>query len=409
MATTSGRFAALSKVITVFVVLALLGGLILMFGQRDGEKYMTVDFQQTNSLYRGSDVKILGVPVGRVETITPRGETVRVKLSYRGDIKLPSDVKAVIVSPSIVGDRFVQLTPAFQPGDSVLADNASLGEDRTAVPVELDQVYSSLDDLSVALGPKGANKDGALSSLVKDSANQLEGQGAQLNQTLRNFGKLSTTLSNNKDELFGSLREVNDFVKVLQRNDSEVRSFFDSTAEVSTVLEGEREDLAKTLKALGLALIDVRSLVKENRGTLRTNVDNLEKLTTVLARREKEIDQFTVSAPTALSNVALTYNGDSGSLDNRADILELLTGAVEDLPGTLCKAIGSKLPKDVADQLGDNLCDGLSDLWENTVGKILGAVGAGLGGASGLERPAASSTPSPDRSKTTVADMLAVK
>ena len=409
MATTSSRFAALSKVITVFVVLALLGGLILMFGQRDGEKYMTVDFQQTNSLYRGSDVKILGVPVGRVETITPRGETVRVKLSYRGDIKLPSDVKAVIVSPSIVGDRFVQLTPAFQPGDSVLADNASLGEDRTAVPVELDQVYSSLDDLSVALGPKGANKDGALSSLVKDSANQLEGQGAQLNETLRNFGKLSTTLSNNKDELFGSLREVNDFVKVLQRNDSEVRSFFDSTAEVSTVLEGEREDLAKTLKALGLALVDVRSLVKENRGTLRTNVDNLEKLTTVLARREKEIDQFTVSAPTALSNVALTYNGDSGSLDNRADILELLTGAVEDLPGTLCKAIGSKLPKDVADQLGDNLCDGLSDLWENTVGKILGAVGAGLGGASGLERPAASSTPSPDRSKTTVADMLAVK
>ena len=101
MATTSSRFAALSKVITVFVVLALLGGLILMFGQRDGEKYMTVDFQQTNSLYRGSDVKILGVPVGRVETITPRGETVRVKLSYRGDIKLPSDVKAVIVSPSV--------------------------------------------------------------------------------------------------------------------------------------------------------------------------------------------------------------------------------------------------------------------------------------------------------------------
>lgn len=407
MATTSSRFAALSKVITVFVVLALLGGLILMFGQRDGEKYMTVDFPQTNSLYRGSDVKILGVAVGRVETITPRGETVRVKLSYRGDVKLPSDVKAVIVSPSIVGDRFVQLTPAFQPGDAVLADNASLGEDRTAVPVELDQVYSSLDDLSVALGPQGANKDGALSRLVKDSANQLDGQGAQLNQTLRNFGKLSTTLSNNKDELFGSLREVNDFVKLLERNDTQVRSFFDSTAEVSTVLEGEREDLAKTLKALGLALIDVRTLVKENRGTLRRNVDNLQELTTVLARREKEIENFTVSAPTALSNVALTYNGDSGSLDNRNDILELLTGAVEDLPGTLCNAIGSQLPKEIADQLGDNVCSALSDLWENTVGKILGAIGGGS--TAGQQRAPAASTPSPDRMKSSVADMLAVK
>ncbi len=406
MAATSQRFAALSKVITVFVVLALLGGLILMFGQRDGEKYMTVDFPQTNSLYRGSDVKILGVAVGRVETITPRGETVRVKLSYRGDVKLPDDVKAVIVSPSIVGDRFVQLTPAYQPGDAVLADNASLGEDRTAVPVELDEVYSSLDDLSVALGPKGANKDGALSSLVKDSANQLDGQGAQLNLTLRNFGKLSTTLSNNKDELFGSLREVNDFVKLLERNDSEVRSFFDSTAEVSTVLEGEREDLAKTLKALGLALVDVRTLVKENRGTLRRNVDNLQELTTVLARREKEIENFTVSAPTALSNVALTYNGESGSLDNRNDLLELLTGAVEDLPGALCDAIGSQLPENIADQLGENVCAGLSDLWDNTVGKILGAIG---GGSTAGQQRAPVASNSPDRMKSSVADMLAVK
>ncbi len=111
------------------------------------------------------------------------------------------------MSPSIVGDRFVQLAPAYN-GGAVLKDNAFLSIDRSAVPIELDAIYQSLDDLAVALGPKGANKEGALSRFIGDSAKQLDGQGAQLNQTIQNFGKLSTTLSNNKDELFGSLREV---------------------------------------------------------------------------------------------------------------------------------------------------------------------------------------------------------
>ncbi|MEH3032749.1 MAG: MCE family protein [Aeromicrobium erythreum] len=394
MAGLSQRFAGLSRVVTVFVVLALVGALVVMFGQRDGTKYLVVDFPQTNSLYRGSDVKILGVAVGRVEEITPRGESVRVKLSYRGDVKLPRDVKAVIVSPSIVGDRFVQLTPAYD-GGAVLADNASLPESRTAVPVELDQIYQSLDDLSVALGPKGANKNGALASLIKDSANQLDGQGAQLNETLRNFGKLSTTLSNNKEELFGSVREVNDFVKLLQRNDTQVRSFFDSTAKVSTVLADERENLQKTLEALGKALIDVRGLVRDNRGELRANISNLQELARILAKRNKEIGDFTVDAPTALSNVALTYNGSSGTLDNRADILELLTGALKNLPTTACTAIANQLPE--------------GTLTEDQCKSILGGLDGILGGV--LPRAAAASGPQvlPERTHESVADMLAVK
>ena len=293
----SQRFAGFSKVLTGFVILALLAAFALVFSNGDGKRYITVDFEQTNSVYKGSDVKILGVPVGRVESLTPRGNRVRVKISYDGKIRLPDDVKAVVVSPSIVGDRFVQLTPAFD-GGVVLKDNAFLPIDRTAVPVELDKVYESLDDLSVALGPKGANKEGSLSALLDGTAAQLKGQGEQINVTLKNFGKLSTTLSNNKDELFGSLREVEQFVSLLKTNDSSVRSFNDSTARVSTVLAGEREDLGATLKALSLALVDVNSLVKENRGSLRSNVKNISSLAKLLAKHKTDLEEITVNAPT---------------------------------------------------------------------------------------------------------------
>ena len=47
------------------------------------------------------------------------------EVSYKGDVKLPNDVKAVVVSPSIVGDRFIQLAPAYD-GGAVLKDHAYL-------------------------------------------------------------------------------------------------------------------------------------------------------------------------------------------------------------------------------------------------------------------------------------------
>lgn len=382
------RFAGISKVLTAFVVLALLAAVLLVVNNGDGKRYIMVDFEQSNSVYKGSDVKILGVPVGRVESLTPRGDVVRVKISYDGKYKVPDDVKAVVVSPSIVGDRFIQLAPAYDGSGAVLKNNAYLSSDRTAVPVELDQVYQSLDDLSVALGPEGANKDGSLSKVLDGTAAQLDGQGAQLNETIRNFGKLSTTLSNNKDELFGGLREVEDFVSLLKSNDSAVRSFNDSTAEVSKVLEGEREDLKKTLEALSLALVDVNSLVKENRGKLRSNVDNIASLAAVLAKRKTEIEDLTVSAPTALINVALAYNGTTGTLDTRADLPETLVGSFKNPRQLLCNLLG-----ETVDDGG--LCKTLED--------ILGGV---------LPRTAAASEPQtlqPDRVNDSIADMLAVK
>ncbi|WP_332663342.1 MCE family protein [Aeromicrobium sp.] len=380
------RFAGISKVLTAFVVLALLAAVALVVNNGDGKRYITIDFEQTNSVYKGSDVKILGVPVGEVVSLTPRGDVVRAKVSYKGDVRLPDDVKAVVVSPSIVGDRFIQLAPAYDGSGAMLKNNAYLPVQRTAVPVELDQIYQSLDDLSVALGPEGANKEGSLSNLIDGTAAQLDGQGAQLNETIHNFGKLSTTLSNNKEELFGSLREVEEFVSLLKTNDEAVRSFNDSTAQVSTVLAGERDDLKETLKQLSLALVDVNSLVKENRGKLRSNVDNIASLAALLAKHQAELEETTINGPTALTNVALAYNGTSGSLDTRNDLPELLFGSATDPKTFVCNLLGESVQ--------DGACKTLTDLIPDVQPRTA----------------AASSAPvEPDRVNESLADMLAVK
>ena len=169
-----------SKVVLPLVLLALVVvGVVTFFFGGDHVKTLTAEFPRTVSIYQGSDVRVLGVPVGKIDSVTPSGTDVIVTMHYDADVQIPEDAKAVIVSPSIVGDRFVQLTPAYS-GGPVLASGTTLTQDRTAVPLELDQIYSSLDDLSVALGPNGANKKGALTDLLDTAARNFGGQGSEV-------------------------------------------------------------------------------------------------------------------------------------------------------------------------------------------------------------------------------------
>ena len=166
-------------IVPVIIVALVVAGAIVMFGGGSSDKTVTAYFPRTVSLYEGSDVRVLGVPVGKIQEVTPEGTQVKVVMTYQDDVKIPADAKAVIISPSIVGDRYVQLTPAYEGGD-VLADNIELDESRTAVPLELDQIYSSLDKLTVALGPNGANKNGALTDLLEFHGRELRRPGREV-------------------------------------------------------------------------------------------------------------------------------------------------------------------------------------------------------------------------------------
>src|SRR6476620_6628905 len=169
MAGNRAKGRGLTRILAVVAVLAVVAALVLAALPRQEKKYVTASFPRTVSLYEGSDVRILGVPVGKVESVQPAGTDVTVKMWYDAKYNVPKNAKAVIISPAIVGDRFVQLTPVYHSGPK-LADNAVLTTKDTSTPLELDQVYSSIDKLTVALGPGGANKQGSLTRLLNSTA-----------------------------------------------------------------------------------------------------------------------------------------------------------------------------------------------------------------------------------------------
>jgi phospholipid/cholesterol/gamma-HCH transport system substrate-binding protein len=302
------------------------------------QKILEASFPRTVSIYEGSEVRVLGVPVGTITSVEPAGTTVKVTMEYDPEVKVPADVKAAVVAPSVVGDRYIQLTPVYTKG-AVLEDGAKLGTDRTAIPLELDEIYQSLDDIAVALGPDGANKEGALTRLLQTTAENFGGQGEQFNETIRNLSQFTSTLDNNKDALFDTASEIERFVGALEENDQTVRDFNDSLAAASSVLEGERDDLAAALRNLGIATEQVSSFVKENEQALSENVTGLVRLTDILVKQRDAIDETLSAAPTALSNLYHTYNPETGTLDTRANLGQNITEIETNPVETLCSLV----------------------------------------------------------------------
>lgn len=280
------------------------------------QRRFTARFDRAIGVYVNSDVRVLGVKIGRVVEIVPEGDDVRVEMEYDPDVKVPADASAVLVAPSIVSDRYVQLTPVWRSGPT-LPDGAELGADRTAVPVELDAIYQSLDDLNRALGPDGANADGALSDLVATGAANLEGNGALLNETLTQLAGAVGTLSDGRSDLFGTITNLQTLTTTLARSDDVVRRFHADLADVASQLADQREDLAAAVKALSVALGDVATFVRANAADLTGTVDDLTDVTSVLVKQKRALEEFLDNAAVALGNLQLAYNPSSGTLDTR--------------------------------------------------------------------------------------------
>lgn len=290
----------------VLGLVLVAAGLTLVSSQGVSDRQVIAMFPRTTSLYEGAKVKVLGVDVGRVESIEVVGTEVQVTMSYDDDVELPADVHALIVPPSIVGDRFVQLAPAYESGP-VLSDRARLGRDHTGVPLELDDTYRGLDELTAALGPEGANKNGALSRLISATANSVDGNGQAFNTTIRELAAAIDTLAASSDDINGTVRHLGTITSTFAGKDAAMRRLVLNLATVSTQLNSQGDDITTSVKQLKQALRIVAAFVKDNRKALRTTVSGLTSVSGSLAKRTDELAELTDLAPVGLSNLANIY------------------------------------------------------------------------------------------------------
>ncbi|MEU8637393.1 MCE family protein [Amycolatopsis sp. NPDC048633] len=357
--TYRGRSLVTWLAFACIVALVVTAGLWLVFRASTGTTFSAY-FGKTVGLYAGSSVRVLGVPVGRVTDVTPQGDAVRVDMQV-DEVQLPAGVGAVVVAPSLVSDRYVQLTPAYDSGPT-LATGTVLAKDRTATPVELDDLYSSLDKLSTALGPNGANKDGALSGVLDTAADALKGNGASLNSTVGQLADLAKTLDGSKDDLFSTVQNLNSFTGALAQSDQQLNEFYGRVADVSQFLAADSSDVGAALQSLGGALGDVQQFVNDNKGALESNVDKLASLSKVLVDQRASLAEVLDIAPTGATNFINSYDAASGTIAVRDNLNELTNPPIL----TVCRLISAGTPKEIPDTLG-NICKQLAPVLDGVL------------------------------------------
>lgn len=296
-------------------VLVLVGSLVVLRGGGESTS-ATLFLPRAVHLYEGSDVVVLGVRIGEVVEVRPEGEKVRVELRWDSEHQVPADAQAALVSPTLIADRYVQLTPVYD-GGPVMEDGAQIPLSRSTVPVELDEIVATLTDLATALGPDGANSTGALADLVAVGADNLEGNGAAAGEALSDVSELSQTLADNREELFGTVGNLQALTTELAEEDATVRAFTADLATVSGQLAGERERLTEALRQLALALEPVAGFVRDNREDLVANVRTLGVVADALAAEQEDIGNVLDIAPVGIANFAQFYDPVTEALAGR--------------------------------------------------------------------------------------------
>ncbi|SFP51761.1 virulence factor Mce family protein [Amycolatopsis arida] len=317
----SSRWATVARWLALGCVVVLLAaaGYVLLGGTE--RHRVTAYFDSAVGVYPGSDVRVLGVAVGTIDEVRPEGTRVVVTMRLDSDVPVPADASAVVVTPSVVADRYVQLTPRYSGGER-LADGAVIPLERTATPVELDELYESLREITTVLGPDGANADGALSEMLEQGAQVLSGNGKPMSDTLARLAEATRTLSGSQEDLFGTVDNLQEFTAMLAGNDGRVEEVTKQLASIAEFLSGERENFAGALRELTEAMGTVQSFVRDNRGRVQSNLDKLAQISGLLEAQRDSLAEALDVAPLALDNLLAAYDGESKQLVGRGNLNE---------------------------------------------------------------------------------------
>jgi phospholipid/cholesterol/gamma-HCH transport system substrate-binding protein len=291
-------------------------------------------FDNSNGIFVGDDVVILGVPVGKIEKIEPQPERAKISFWYDDKYKVPADAQAAIISPAVVTPRAIQLLPAYN-GGAALSDHAVIPLERTAVPVEYDDLRQQLEKLTQTLQPTQPGGVSTLGAFINTAADNLRGQGANIRESLIRLSKVFSTLGDHSDDIFGTVKSLAALVSALQESTGLLRQLNGNLSAVTGLLANDPNEVGNAVKDLNDVLGEVGSFVQDNRESLGTTSDKLAELSRTLVESLDDIKQTLHVAPNAFQNFANIYEPANAALtgalalNNFSNPISFICGAIQ--------------------------------------------------------------------------------
>ena len=297
-----------------------------------GTYEVTAYFDRAVSVFPSSDVRVLGLPAGSVSAVEIDGDQVRVDMSIDDDIKIPADATAQIVPQSLIGERYIQISPVFTDGMEAL-EPGSVIED-TIIPVEPDEALAALKEFLDSLDPEG------LGDLITNLEEDLEGNGPALNDALGGLSDLVQTFAEKDDTLLRIVDSFDTLTATLTTREQQLGAVMDAFAEASQVLADERQSIEELIGALADLSTNGLALLGEHATELRTDIETLAATAATIEANLTSVTQLLASGPQLSDGIIGAYNEELRALDLRNSFTPLAT----DLTDLILDQLGIEPP-----------------------------------------------------------------
>lgn len=317
---------ALLLVAGIGVQLRLIGAL--------NRTHLVAYFDNSNGLFANDEIRILGVRVGRISEIEPEPD--RVKISFWVDDKyhVPAEAKAAIIAPQLVTARAIQLTPAYT-GGATLADGDVIPQNRTAVPMEWDDLRHQLAKLTDALQPTEAGGVSTLGAFIDTAADNMRGQGADMRHTILTMSQAFSALGDRSDDMFSTIKNLSVVVSALQGSSALLRQLNGNFAAATAAMSATPDAVGTALDDVNDIVGDTTAFIAENKDSMGTATEKLASVTTAVHESIDDVEQALHLFPNTLQNFVNIYQptqqGITGALtmQNFANPISFLCGGIQ--------------------------------------------------------------------------------
>lgn len=311
MTSGAGTDRTMLKVGIFTVAMVLVAAmLVVVFGEFRFASANTfhATFSDASRLKSGQDVRIAGVPVGKVNAVKLNPDnTVDVAFDVNKRYQLYSSSQAKVRYLNLVGDRYLEI--ASGPGE--LRKLAAGG----TIPAQNTQPALDLDALLGGLRPVLKGLDGSKVNEISNAViEMLQGQGGALANMLTSTSAFTQNLAA-RDQLIGDvITNLNTVLSTVDEKGTQFDTSVDELQKLITGLSEARDPIAGAIAPLASAENDLTDMLEKSRRPLQGVIENARPLAQRLDERKGDVNK--VIEPLAENYLRLNALGAYGSFFN---------------------------------------------------------------------------------------------
>lgn len=249
----------------------------------------------TGGLYEGSLVTYRGVQIGKISSMEPEGEGVRVRMDLEDGAQVPKDSPVFVHNGSAVGEQYLDFEPPsdegpyLAAGDTIRGNKDSLPVDEADLLVSLDMFIGSVNKRNLAI-------------TIEELGRAFYETGRPLERLIDGGSEFIDNASRSKAQTIDLLRQGRTVLRTQEENSDNIRAFADGLAQFTGALRGSDADLRTIIEGSPDTFAELKALLEGLEPTLPVLLSNVVTVSQVSAIRIPSVEQLLVTYPVVIAS-----------------------------------------------------------------------------------------------------------